>query len=875
MRFVEFLNTLRQDAHYALRLLVKAPGFTIIAVLTLALGIGANTAIFSLMDAVMFRALPVEDPQRLVLLQWNANKAPEFRMYMVTGDTQFTRMRDAPTPTGNSFSYPFLEQVQKSDVFAGVAAFAGGGSLTLTGNGSATTISSQLVSGEFFHTLGVHAAAGRLLEPGDDQPSSEPAVVLNYGYWQRAFGGSPSAIGKVVNLNGIAFTVVGVAEKKFISLSLGNVFDAWIPIAMANRLNPMFAHRNQDAAAWWVLIAARLEPGATAEQAQAALDVLFKNSVLHGEKPVSKEADAPHITLPRAQDALIGASAEYKDPLRVLTVVVAIVLLIACANIAGLVVSRATGRRREIAVRLALGARRTRLLRQLLTESMVLGIFGGALGILLALGGTHTIVSMVAGGQTRPLGFSATLDWRVLAFTGAVSVLTGILFGLAPALRSLRLDLTPALKGGSGASIAGKPETRHRWFSLSNALVVIQTSLAIVVLMGAGLLVRTLTNLKDLNPGFDTRNTLTFSLNPRPAGYKPPQIDNLYRELQGQIGGLPGVMAVSYSQMALLSGGWSRIVFDYRPPGSAKKVQVEADDMPVGPDFFNTVKIPLVAGRALNSADYERAAKNRDPFAPPDTSPAPPNTPLPVVVNQAFARKYFPGVNPIGQTFGENDGSDPKDPEKDPGNVIVGVVQDAKYDDLRRAIDPTMYVPLSGRSATFEVRTAGDPTAMVPAIRNLIGQHDANLPLNNVMTQSEQIDQLLQQERLIAKLSSFFGVLALLLACVGLYGLLSYEVTRRTCEIGIRMALGAQRADLVRLVVLRGFALALTGTAIGIAAAFGVGRLLSTLLFGVKAGDPITMVVVTLLLVVVAMLAAFVPARRATTVDPMIALRYE
>jgi predicted permease len=875
MGFVEFLNTLRQDAHYALRLLVKAPGFTIIAVLTLALGIGANTAIFSLMDAVMFRALPVEDPQRLVLLQWNANKSPEFRMYVVTGDTKFTRLRDASNPTGNSFSYPFLEQVQKSNVFAGVAAFAGGGSLTLTGNCPATTVSNQSVSGDFFHTFGIHAAAGRLLEPGDDQPSSAPAVVLNYGYWQRAFGGSPSAIGKVINLNGIAFTVVGVAEKKFVSLSLGNVFDTWIPFAMANRLNPAFAHRNQDSAAWWVLIAARLKPGATADQAQAALDVLFKNSVLHSEKPVSKEADAPHITLPRAQDALIGASAQYKDPLRVLTVAVAIVLLIACANVAGLVLSRATGRRREIAVRLALGARRSRLLRQLLTESMVLGIFGGALGILLAFWGAHTIVSMVASGRTRPLGFTATVDWRVLAFTGAVSVLTGILFGLAPALRSLRLDLTPTLKDGSGASIGGKPESRHRWFSLSNGLVVIQTSLAIVVLMGAALLVRTLTNLKDLNPGFDTRTTLTFGLNPRPAGYKPPQIDNLYRELQGQIGGLPGVMAVSYSQMALLSGGWGRIVFDYRPPGSAKKVQVEADDMPVGPDFFNTVKIPLVAGRALNSADYERAAKQRDPFAPPDASPAPPNTPLPVVVNQVFARKYFPGVNPIGQTFGENDGSDPKDPEKDPGNVIVGVVQDAKYNDLRRAIDPTMYVPLSGQSATFEVRTAGDPTAMVPAIRNLIGQHDANLPLNNVMTQSEQIDQLLQQERLIAKLSSFFGVLALLLACVGLYGLLSYEVTRRTREIGIRMALGAQRADLVRLVVLRGFALALIGTAIGIAAAFGAGRLLSTLLFGVKAGDPITMVFVTLLLVVVAMLAAFVPARRATTVDPMIALRYE
>ena len=881
MRPAEFINTLWQDARYAVRLLIKSPGFTAIAVLTLALGIGANTAIFSLIDAVMFRALPVEDPQKLVLLQWSANKVLKFHWYTNYGDTKSNLGRGVSNPSGTSFSLPFVEQVQKSNVFASVGAFAGGGPLALSGNGPATTVTGQSINGEFFRTLGIHAAAGRLLEPGDDQPNSAPAVVLNYGYWQRAFGGSPSAIGRVVNLNGVPFTIVGVAEKKFISLSLGNVYDLWFSKEMWPRLNSRLVLRQNDSAAWWLLITARLKPGISASQAQAALDVLFKNSVLHAGKPMLEEGDAPRITLLPAQEALVGASVQYKDPLRLLMMAVSIVLLIACANVAGLVLSRATARRREIAVRLTLGARPVRLLRQLLTESMVLGVLGGILGIAFAFWGAHSIVAMVASGRTRQLGFSAELDGRVLAFTAAISLLTGLLFGLAPALRSLRLDLTPSLKDGSGASIGGKPESRQRWFSLSNLLVVFQAALAIIVLVVAGLLVHTLTNLKNLNPGFDTRNTLTFGLDPALAGYKAPQIDNLYRQLQGEISALPGVAAVSYSQMALLSNSWWRTSFKYLPPGASKKVEVESDYMPVGPDFFNTLKIPMLSGRIFSSADFDQAAANAaaqkaareaKPGTPP---PPPPTAPTPVIVNQVFARKNFPGVNLVGQQFGANDGSDPDDPRRDAGYIIVGIAQDAKYNDLRRQIDPTMYVPLSGQNATFEVRTAGDPRAMIPAIRNLVGQHDNNLPLSNVLTETEQIDQILQQEWLIAQLSSFFGMLALVLACVGLYGLLSYEVTRRTREIGIRMALGAQRADLVRLVVSRGLALALVGTAAGIAAAIVLGRFLTSFLYNVKPSDPITLITITLLLVVVAMVAAFMPARRATAVDPIIALRYE
>jgi predicted permease len=882
MRITEWVATLGQDVRYGLRLLAKAPGFTAIAVVTLALGIGANTAIFTLMNAVMFRMLPVEDPQQLVVLQWSANKSPKFHWYSNYGDTKSNMRRDASNPWGTSFSLPFLQEVQKSGSFSGVAAFAGGGPLALSGNGPAASVSGQAVNGDFFRTLGIHAAIGRLLEPSDDQPSSSPALVLNYGYWQRAFGGSRTVIGKIVNLNSVPFTIVGVAEPKFVSLSFGNVYDVWLPMALAPRVNPNFVRRQADATAWWLLMAARLKPGVPPSQARAAVETLFRDQVLHAGKPMLAEADAPRITLVPAQDALVGSSTQYVDPLRVMMVVVGMVLLIACANVAGLMLSRATARRREIAVRLALGARRGRLLRQLLTESVIMAAMGGVLGIALAIAGAHTIVAMVASNRARPLGFTAEIDLRVLAFTGAVSILTGLLFGLVPALRSLRIDLTPALKDGAGASsFRGKPETRRRWFNMGNALVVVQSALAIVVLMGAGLLVHTLSNLKSINPGFDTRNTLTFGLDPRLAGYKLPQIDNLYRELQQRIGALPGVVSAGYSQAALLSGNWMRTSVKYMPPGGSQKVAIDLDVMPVGPDFFSTLKIPLLAGATFTNADFDQATLNGEADeaarnAGPGAASAPARTvPRPAIVNEQFVHKYYPGVNPLGQQFGANDGSDPDDPGKDPGYTIVGVVGDAKYNNLRRAIDPTMYVPMTGANAVFELRTAGDPKAMIPAIRNLVNQRDVNLPLNNVATQTEQIDMLLGQERVIAQLSSFFGILALVLACVGLYGLLSYEVTRGTREIGIRMALGAQRYDLIRLVVWRGIVLALVGTAAGIAAAIVLGRLLTTMLYGVKPSDPVTLVVVTLLLIVVALIAALVPARRATTVDPIVALRQE
>jgi predicted permease len=875
MHPLELISTLWQDTRYGIRLLAKSPGFSAIAVVTLALGIGANTAIFSLVNAVMLRSLPIAEPNRVVVLEWATNVKPQVHWFSSYGDTIRT-----PENSGFTFSHPFLEEVEKSGVFESIASFAGGGPITLSGNGPAASVRAQEVNGTFFSTLGIKPALGRMLQPADDNASAPPAVVLNYSYWMKAFGGSESAIGKVVKLNAVPFTIVGVADPKFVALSFGNVYDIWYPMNFAPMLNHNFVRRNPDPQAWWALIAARVKPGVPASQAQAALNVLYRNHLLHSSKPIIKEQDTATLTLMPASDALVGQAKNFADPLRLMMVAVGIVLLIACANVAGLVLSRAAGRKREVAVRLALGARRGRLLRQLLTENVLLSLLGGALGILLAWWGAHAIVVMIGSGERRSLGFTADLDLRVLAFTAALSIITGIFFGLAPALRSLRLDLTPALKAGSAAS-SGAQQGHSRWMTVGNALVVVQAALAIIVLTGAGLLVHTLTNLKNVNPGFDTRNILTFELTPQQAGYKDEQARSLYERVHDEISSLPGVKSVSYSESPLLAGSWSRTGFRYLPPGSTKVEEKEADWMPISPEFFSTLKIPFISGRNLNSADFQTAAKNQEmetarrDAKPGTTKPPAPSVPMPVVVNKEFAKQYFPTVNAVGQRFGSEDGSDEEHWGKSAGFEIIGVVDNAKYNDLKRAVDPTMYVPLVTGSASFEIRTAGDPKALIAPVRALVDHVDSNLPMDDVRTQSEHIDMLLTQERIVAQLSSFFGILALLLACIGLYGLLSYEVTRRTREIGIRMALGARRADLIRLVVWQGVALALIGTAAGVVAALGLGRLLTKLLFGVKPTDPFTLAAVIVLLVGVALAAAFVPARRATTVDPMIALRYE
>ncbi len=931
-------------------MLTKSPAFTTVAILTLALGIGANTAIFSIIDAVMLRALPVENPSHLFALKWSAHKQPKIHGYMTSGDCSTDMRFGAPNPSGCSFSEPMFRAFEEANAFSGLGAFANAGRLNLKADGPATTVNGQVVSGDFFRTLGVKTAAGRLIQLTDDSATAPAVAVLNYGYWQSAFGGSRDVIGKHVQLSGVPVEIIGVAEQRFTGLTPGSDYDVWLPLSVAGKLSNPFRwnDRQSDSAFWWLTVVGRVKPEIPQAQAQAAINVAFSNEALHGDVPLfdaggphgppppagagprkmisipapnaaahavpgapaksgakpvlnlalpagakpapapnaksaanvpigagpggpggpaeadadSSPADQPTVALVPARVALNGSSTRYANPLYVLMLAVGIILLIACANVAGLTLARSSARRKEMAVRLALGAGRARIIRQLLIESVTLSCLGGILGMFFAWWGARLIISFVTSNQLRPMNFASGIDLRILAFTAAISLATGILFGLAPALRGARVDLTPALKDGFVVS-RNVFRGEGRWFSVGNALVVAQVALAVVVLVGAGLLVRTLKNLRSIDVGFDSHNVVLFSLDPVSAGYKDNQVDALYLDLLGRFKQIPGVKSASFSSLPLLSGGMMMLSFHW--PGTPQDRESESSVLQVGPGFFDTMQIPLLAGRGFVSSDFAIAASNE--------YPASSGVPTPTIVNQAFVSKFVGRENPIGKRFGDSPGTD--DDPKSSGYEIVGIVRDAKYSSLRADINPTMYAPQSGSGASFELRTATDPQTLIPAIRRTVADVNANLPLFDVSTQSQQIDRLLFQERLVARLATFFGLLALLLACIGLYGLLSYEVARRTREIGIRMALGAQMNDVLRLVVKQGLAMAILGAVVGTAAALGVTRYLQSMLFHVSANDPFTILAVAALLALVALAACYIPARRATRVDPIVALRYE
>jgi len=531
------LTDLRQDILYGLRVLKKSPGFTIVAMLTLALCIGANTAIFSIINAVMLKSLPVRDPQHLLVFQWSAHHAPRIHSSSSYGDC-VSRFEEND-PVGCSLSKPFLEDVRKLGLFSGMAEFAGGGNMTVTGQGEAHHANAQYVNGDYFQTLGVGAAVGRVLTPNDDLPGAAAVVELQYRYWMRVFGGDPSAVGKTIHLNGLPFTIVGVADQSFAYLSPGTVRDLSVPFTQRQYLSRRWSPAQEDAGSWWVVTVARLKPGVSAQSAQSQVSALFANELMHGAKPLAKPEDAPKIVLLPAQSTLNGIRKQMSAMLYALMLAVAIVLAIGCANVAGLQLARAGARRREVAIRQAVGAARGRLVRQLLTESITLALGGATLGIFLAYWSSHALLAFAAD-KTRPTAISADLDWRVLGFTIGAALLTGILFGLAPALGSMRVDLTPALRSGPNPG-----HNKASRFKLGNLLVVAQVALTMVVMVGAGLLVHTLQNLRSIDPGFATQKLLTFSVDATLTGYKGERRGQFYADLQQRFSALPGVLSVS------------------------------------------------------------------------------------------------------------------------------------------------------------------------------------------------------------------------------------------------------------------------------------------------------------------------------------------
>lgn len=844
-RRVTWIHNLTQDLHFGLRMLRHSLGFTAIAVLSLALGIGANTAIFTLIDAVMLRMLPVKNPQELVSL----NLAP---------DTRFPR--DANGDLSTQFPYPaFVQMREHNQVLSALFAFKNTPGLSVVANGNAEIAHGQLVTSNYFSALGVRTALGRDFVSGDNMAGAEPVAIISYAYWQSHFGGQSSALGRQILVNDAPMTIIGVAAPEFFGLQPGSAVDLFMPVAMQPQVAPGLADPRSNpgtsaftnTSLWWIQLMGRLKPGVTSKQALANLDVIYRPAVLQGLKPEAGKGPLvpPALELLPASGGLSDLRNAFSKPLAILMIVVGFVLLIACVNVANLLLVRSSARAKEIAVRLSLGASRARLIGQLLLESLLLSAFGGLLGLVFAYWGCIALVAMMQHGNYAVL-IDVHPDFTVLAFTAFACVLTGILFGLAPALRATRVELTPALKQTTGSL----GTTRDKMYT-TKTLVVAQVAFSVVLLFAAGLFVRTLVNLETMNIGFSRDNLLLFGVSPKNAGYKGQRYADLCREIQSRVAQLPGVRSATSSLLPLLSGNlW---VGDIQVPGYT--VGLDEHDfvsvLPIGDGFLSTMGIPLLEGRDVSPRDDQ-------------------NAPKVALINQTLARKYWPDENPLGRHF----------TLRNVDMEVVGIVADAKYMSLRHDIPPTVYYPYvqqmdSMPQMHFEVRTVGDAGALIPSVRQIVASIDNRLPLFGVETQTQQIDDLLYQERLFAKLVGFFAALALALVCVGLYGVMSCGVARRTSEIGIRMALGAQKGNILGMVLRETLFLVGIGVVLGAIASFAAAKIASHqvagLLYGLKVIDTASIWLAIAFIAVVAAAASFVPVRRAMRVDPMVALRHE
>ena len=833
------MDKLVQDLRYALRTLAKNPAFTLVAMATLALGIGANTAMFSLLDQVVLRLLPVSHPERLVIVRETGN-----------------HYGNSYGP--NTISWPMFEDLRDNNqVFSGMfCRFPA--TVTLGYGDRAGQIPAELVSGSYFPILGVGAALGRTIAPDDDAvPDSQPVVVLSYSFWQSYFDGDRTIVGRMIALNGHAMTVIGVAQPGFDGVELGNPARVFVPIMMKTEMTPHSdGLKDRRRRLSWVTAYGRLKPGVNLERAQLSLQPLM-HSILEMEVQQPEftrsatAADRP-LFLRNRIELLPGSDnglREYmRRPLWLLVALTGAVLLLACANLANLLLARATSREREFAVRLAIGAGRASIVRQLLIESLLLSAAGAVVGLALAFLADRVLLRIyMPVDAAAEFVVSPIPDGRVLVFIAGAMLLTSLVFGLLPAVRGSRTEITLSLKDRSGALSTGG-------ISLRRALVGVQVALSLLLLVGAGLFVRTLRNLESLGPGFPTDHLLTFRIDPSLNGYSDEQTKSFYQRLNVNLQTMPGITSVGFSSMPLLQGyAWQNAVLGKDFEGAPIEEQPVLSE--VGPDYFATLGIPIVAGREFTAQDVGPAKY--------------------AVINESFAREYFPGRDPIGQRFGLVDDMEPVTPDTE----VIGVILDRKYRDLRETPPAQAYFPyLEGvhfRFMNVYLRTQVDPRQMEDELRERMRQFDPHVPVVGLQTMNEQIGFSLRTERLVASLSGVFGGLATLLAVIGLYGVMAYAVMRRTREIGIRIALGALRSNVIGMVMREVLMLIGTGLLFGGVLALSLTGLVRSQLFGLDPHDPWTLIGAALILTVAAGLAGFIPALRASRVDPMIALRHE
>jgi putative ABC transport system permease protein len=801
-------------------MIVKAPGFTVLAMLAIALGVCANTTIFSFINGLLLRPLTgIKDPERVVAVYTS----------------------DYSSGLYGSTSYPdYIDFRNQADAFESLAAYDQT-VLNATGESEAERLRGVVVTGKYFEVLGVKTQLGRTLQASDEQTANEQPVVISDGLWQRRFSANPSVIGQTLRLNGKPYTIVGVTDPEFRGLRLGLPPEFWLPMTTASD------YATSGRGDRGLELTGRIKPGVTPAQAQAQLTTIAAR--LAQAYPETNLGTLERPSEPRpitvVQESRVEPSAQVGiwRVSMLLFAVVGLVLLTACANVANLLLARASVRRREIAVRLALGASRRRLIRQLLTESLLLAMLGSALGLILTQLTSRMLPGFFPANDVD--GLDLSLDWRVLVFTLGVTILTGVLFGLAPALQSTRLNLLPSLKHQGGAH-----GQRLRRIGLRDVLVISQLALSLVLLIGAALFVRSLRHAISFDPGFTVQNLLIASMETRGASLNKQQGQAFYQQTVERVGSLPGVQSVSLSRIAPLGGGGQRRGTQFEGYQPQQNEDTETNTNVVDLNYFNTMGIPIIAGRDFNAQDREAS-------------------PLVVIVNEEVARRYY-GGNAVGKRL--RMGSDA------PPTEIVGVARTARYRNLREQPLPFIYIPLGQEyqpGMTLMVRTASTPTALVGPLRNELRALNKDVPVYSVQMMEERIGGQLAADRMIAVLLSTFGAGALLLAAIGIYGVMGYSVARRTHEIGVRIALGAERRDILTLIIGQGMVLVLIGAGLGLVLALALTRVVKSLLFGISATDPLTFAAVVLVLVGVALLACYLPARRATKVNPLVALRYE